>query len=63
MKIYERIINLANSLYKYKHTDCFSSLEVENVLNNIQKDVLVVSIEKKNLLFVRDLMPQLLITN
>ena len=48
MKIYERIINLANSLYKYKHTDCFSSLEVENVLSNIQKDVLVVSIEKNS---------------
>ena len=47
-KIDERITLLVNNLYTYEDTDCLSSIDVENLSNNIHKDYVVASLYKTN---------------
>ena len=46
VKIDERVSYLTNKLYTNKHMDCLSSPDVKNALDNIQKDFVVVPIDK-----------------
>ena len=46
VKIDERMDHLTNKLYANKHRDCLSSPDVKNALDNIQKDFVVVPIDK-----------------
>ena len=46
VKIDERMDHLTNKLYTNKHRDCLSSPDVINALDNIQKDFVVVPIDK-----------------
>ena len=45
-KLDERMSHLTNKVYTNKHKDCLSSPDVINVLDNIHKDFVVVSIDK-----------------
>ena len=46
VKIDEIMDHLTNKLYTNKHRDCLSSPDVKNALDNIQKDFVVVPIDK-----------------
>ena len=66
VKIDERMSHLTNKLYANKHMDYLSSPDVKNALDNIHKDFVVVSINKRLvilLLFVKYFMPLLLLEN
>lgn len=47
-KIDERITLLVNNLYTYEDTDCLSSIDAENLSNNIHKGYVVASLYKTN---------------
>ena len=46
VKLDERMSHLTHKLYANKHLDCLSSPDVKNILDNIHKDFVVVTIDK-----------------